>query len=297
MNAEVPSETRFNVYAAITEHIVAAIEQGAGPFVMPWHGGMARPQNALTRMDYHGINVLALWAQGQIRGFSTGWWATYRQWQQEGAQVRKGERAATVVFFKRVAEEQDEEDGKSPPRLIARASRVFNADQVIGWTPPAAHREYGATDILESVEAFVFATRAVIDDRGSCACYRIPDDMIETPHISRFTGSPTSSVTEAYYATLLHELIHWTGARHRLNREFGEGLCGERLAAEELVAELGAAFLCADLGVSNEPRPDHAAYAASWVKLLRGDKRAIFTASRLADRATAYLHELVGAQL
>ena len=113
------------------------------------------------------------------------------------------------------------------------------------------------------------------------------------PERSAFVGTPISSPTESYYATLLHELTHWTGAPHRLNRTVGQQFGDEAYAAEELVAELGAAFLCADLGIANEPRADHAAYAANWLKILADDRKAIFNAAREANHATACLHELV----
>lgn len=129
---------------------------------------------------------------------------------------------------------------------------------------------------------------------GTIACYRIRDDYIEMPDIFRFVGSPTSSATETYSACLLHELVHWSGAQHRLDRFWIE-MTKEGRAAEELVAEIGSAFLCADLGVANEPRPDHAAYVASWLQLLKNDTRAIFAASRLANQAAMYLHELASA--
>lgn len=296
MNAEVLSHSRLDVYRTVTDSIIAAIEAGAGEFIMPWHGdgvAIAKPQNALTQMEYHGVNVLALWAQAYVNGYRSGFWASYKQWQNVGAQVVKGAQGSTIVFFKRIDDEPAE--GEQPTvRLVARASRVFNADQVAGWQPPAPPRLYGDAEPLESVETFITATKAEVYRAGSIACYRIAEDYIEMPDLCRFTGSPTISATEAYSATLLHELVHWAGARHRLAR-FGDGLSKEELAAEELVAELGAAFLCADLGVSNQPRPDHAAYVAHWLQLLKNDARAIFTASRLANQAATFLHELVSA--
>ena len=294
MSAEVLSTNRFDVYRAVTDNIIAAIEAGAGEFVMPWHGdgvAIAKPQNALTQMEYHGVNVLALWVQSYVKGYRSGYWASYKQWQSVGAQVVKGAEGSTIVFFKKIEGEAAEGDEPSV-RLVARASRVFNADQVAGWQQPVKRNVGGNAQTLESVETFIAATKAEVHCAGSVACYRIHDDYIEMPDRSRFTGSPTTSATEAYSATLLHELIHWSGARHRLAR-FGDGIPRENLAAEELVAEIGAAFLCADLGVSNHPRPDHAAYVAHWLELLKNDTRAIFTASRLANQAASHLHELV----
>jgi len=293
------STARTDVYRTITDTIIEAIERGAGDFVMPWHGsGIAKPQNALTRSDYHGVNVLMLWAEACIRGFATGWWATYKQWQEAGGQVRRHEKASTIVFFKRLDEDEEEEgEGEGRRlRLVARASRVFNADQVEGWTPPQRVYPFGGSaEVILSVAWLANSSGAVIRHRGDVACYRIGEDRIDLPPVDAFVGTPTSSPTEAYSATLLHELVHWTGAPHRLDRGFGQVFDKEKLAAEELVAEIGAAYLCADLGVSNQPRPDHAAYVAHWLKLLREDRRAIFTASRLADRAATYLHDLAAA--
>jgi len=293
---DISSGTSTDVYRTITDRIIEAIEAGAGQFVMPWHGGnVARPQNALTGNDYHGVNILALWAEACLRGFATGWWATYKQWQEVGAQVKRGERASTIVFFKRFDEAQQEDESQTSTRLFARASRVFNGDQVDCWQAPAEPYPYGTAEVIPAVAALVEASEADIRQGGAMACYRIPFDCIEMPPMEAFRGSPTSSATHAYASTLLHELVHWTGAKHRLDRGFDEKFDKEKLAAEELVAEIGAAYLCADLGVSNEPRPDHAAYVASWLKLLRNDKKAIFVASRLADRAARFLNELVAA--
>ncbi|HTU12444.1 MAG TPA: zincin-like metallopeptidase domain-containing protein [Allosphingosinicella sp.] len=296
------TKTRTDVYRTITDKIIAAIERGAGTWIMPWHGSnLARPQNACTGNDYHGVNVLALWAEACLARYTTGWWATYKQWQQAGGQVRRDEKASTIVFFKQL--DRDEADGEADGedgdnrriRLVARASRVFNADQVDGWEPPVRLYPYGSASAILSVQTLVHACGANIRHGGNEACYRIPEDLIEMPPIDAFVGTLTSSATEAYAATLLHEHVHWTGARHRLDRGFGDAFDKKSYAAEELVAEIGAAYLCADLGVSNEPRPDHAAYVAHWLELLKDDPKAIFIASRLADKAATYLHDLAAA--
>lgn len=295
MNAEVLSKQRFDVYRAVTNSIIAAIEAGAGEFIMPWHGNgvaIAKPQNARTRLEYHGINVIALWAQAYEKGYRSGYWGTFRQWQEVGAQVVKGEKASTIVFFKRIEEESKNKGDEPATRLFARASRVFNADQVAGWTPPEDRIPPGKAEIMDAVATFVTATKAEVKWGGNIACYHIDGDYIEMPDISRFRDTPTSSASEGLASTILHELIHLSGARHRLDR-FGDRSKKEDVAAEELVAEIGAAFLCADLGVSNEPRPDHAAYVTHWLQQLKNDARAIFTASRLANQAVAYLHEMV----
>jgi antirestriction protein ArdC len=283
--------SRSDVHQTITDRIIEAIEAGAGEFIMPWHHvgpGLGRPTNAATGKRYQGTNVVALWAEGTLSSYPSGHWATYRQWQSLDAQVRRGERGAIVVFYKTFDEQDAEEEEHSHRRLIARASRVFNADQVEGWQAPTEGRP-ALAKTLPAVEAFVGATGATVRQGCANACYRFNEDRIELPDRDRFVGSSTRSPTEAYYATLLHELVHWTGARHRLSRTFGERFGDAAYAAEELVAELGAAFLCADLKVSNEPRPDHAAYVDSWLSILKADVRAIFTAARMASEAAHYL--------
>jgi len=295
MDGEVLSNGRFDVYRSITENIVAAIEAGPGVFRMPWHwmgpnGG--RPVNALTGRPYRGVNVVMLWAEARTRGFGSCHWATYRQWRELGGQVRRAERSATIVFYKTIEVEAPQgvgEDGESPStRLVARASRVFNAAQVDGWkepTPPPRSR----VETLEKVEAFVQATGADIREQGNHALYNPGADRILVPPRGSFIGTPTSSPTETFYSTLCHELTHWSGHKSRLNRDLS-GRFGDRAyAAEELVAELGAAFLCADLGITNMPRLDHAQYVASWFMLMRDDKRAIFTAASRAAAAAEFL--------
>jgi len=222
-------------------------------------------------------------------------WATYKQWQDVGAQVRRGERGATVVFYKEVEPDgsTDAHDEPERPRLIARASRVFNAAQVDGWNPEVPNRPSEA-EIHEGAESFISRTHAEVRYGGEVACYHVKDDYIEMPARERFFGTRTSTATENYYAVHFHELIHWTGAVGRLARELETRFGGTAYAVEELIAELGAAFLCADLHVTHEPREDHAAYIESWLRVLKEDPRAIFTAANRASSAVAYLERLSG---
>ena len=282
---------RFNVYEEVTRSIIAAIEAGAGEFVMPWHtDGVAtgKPENALTRMEYHGINVLLLWAEGFRAGYPSGYWASYRQWQALGAQVAKGERGTTIVFYKRY--EVKDDNGENGERMVARASKVFNASQVAGWVSPATPVTSKPDAPHEATAKFVNATGAVIKYGGDRAYYDIRNDVIQMPDRWRFKGNGDRAV-QAESATLLHELVHWSGAETRLARNFADRHKLSVVAEEELIAELGSAFLCADLGVSNFPRPDHAAYLASWLKALRNEPREIFKAARMANEAANWLHE------
>ena len=292
-----------DVYTQVTDTIISAIEAGAGQWDMPWHRhGVThtRPMNALTGKRYRGVNVLALWAAAEARGFTTGLWGTYRQWQEKGAQVRKGEKSSLVVFFKELAvDETNTETGETERgrRLIAKASYVFNANQVDGFVASEPAAPANPAEVLTQIEAYVAATNARVAFGGEGAFYRPLTDTIHMPDRSRFVGSATSSATECLYSTLLHELTHWTGIKTRCDREFGKRFGDDAYAMEDLVAELGAAFLCADLGIANTPRPDHAAYISHWLTVLKADKKAIFTAASKAAQAVDYLDGLQSAEV
>ena len=278
---------RVDVYRRITDQIIAAIERGAENWEMPWHKSSVVPSNAATGKAYRGINILNLWATASHKNYRSGLWATYAQWQELGAQVRKGEKAALVVFWKfndkpeETEEEQEQDIRKKGP--LARGYNVFNADQVDGFTVPDLPT-LPATERIETADRFFAGLHADVRHGGGRAFYNPAGDFIQMPPFEIFKEST------AYYATLAHESIHWVGASHRLNRDMKGRFGTEAYAAEELVAELGAAFLCADLGLANEPRPDHAAYVQNWLKVLRNDTRAIFTAASKAQAAADWLH-------
>ncbi len=285
---------RFDVHAEITKAIIAAIENGPGDFQLPWHRPgvcLERPKNAVTGHRYSGVNILALWASGMERRYESGLWASYRQWRELGGQVKKGEKGTVIVFCKELTVEvEDEATGDMNPetRLFARASRVFNAAQVDGFELSVPEVRDPA-QLLADAEAFVEGTGAVVEHGGSSACYIPARDIIQMPLRERFTGTDTSSATESYYSTLCHELTHWSGAPHRLDRDLSGRFGTESYAMEELVAELGSAFLCADLGISPAPRADHAAYLAGWLNIAKEDPRALFTVASKASQAVAFL--------
>jgi antirestriction protein ArdC len=182
------------------------------------------------------------------------------------------------------------------PRFISRAYWVFNVSQVDNFTLPEAP-ERTPVEVHDDVEAFVRATDASIHRDPNRAYYNLEADIIHMVDPAMFRGSSTRNATEAYYAVLLHELTHWTGAKHRLDREFGLRFGDKAYAFEELVAELGAAFMCSAFGITNEPRPDHAIYVASWLEVLNNDARAIFTAANRAQEGIQFLGELAAARL
>jgi antirestriction protein ArdC len=286
-----------DIYERITKQIIEAIEAGAGKFRMPWHvTGAERftPMNVTSERPYRGVNVLSLWVAAEARSYNSGLWGTYNQWQQFGAQVRKGEKAAPVVFWKfpepkgNDSEEAAEDDEAPTSRgVLAKGYYVFNADQVEGYTPPA-RVGMSAGDRIERADAFFVDIGADIRHGGSVACYESDADIIRMPMSSAFHEAA------GYYAVLGHETTHWSGAPHRLNRTLRARFGSEAYAMEELVAELGAAFLCATLGISNTPRPDHAAYLATWLAVLRRDKRAIFSAASQAQKAVDWMTERAG---
>ena len=280
-------QNRLDVYQRVTNQIIEAIEQGVDAWQMPWHRHATTPRNALSGKSYRGVNVLSLWATAAALQYRSGIWATYAQWTELGAQVRKGEKSTLIVFWKFRYEdsetEESEEQQSKRAGCIARGYNVFNADQIDGYALPEVPALPEAQRI-ESADSFFSSLTADIRHGGGRAYYRKQDDYIQIPPFSAFQESA------AYYATLAHESIHWTGSAQRLNRDLTGRFGNEAYAAEELVAELGAAFLCADLGISNQPRPDHAAYVQNWLTILRNDSRAIFTAASKSQTAADWLH-------
>ncbi len=283
-------QQKQDIHEQITGAIIAAIEEGAATYEMPWHA-VSTPINAATRKPYRGINTLTLWCIGRKRGHATQEWATYRQWSEIGAQVRRGERSASVVFwkFRESGEEVDDEateTGKANHRVaLAREYHVFNAAQVDGYVPVSTP-QLAETERLENAEHFFDTLPGVVNHGGDRAFYSPATDEIQMPAFAQFKSAA------GYYGTLGHEYTHWAGAAKRLNRDLSGRFGDARYSMEELIAELGSAFLCADLGLNLEPRRDHAGYIHSWLGVLKSDKRALFTAASQAQQAVVYLEEL-----
>lgn len=215
------------------------------------------------------------------------------QWQTQGHQVRKGEKASLVVFYKSISLGEAEQEGLEPnQRMIARASWVFNAAQVEGYDPDITDLpDQARFNPITRAEAFVRATGANVEEIGDEACFIPGTDKILMPERRRFIDTKKSTAAECFYSTMFHELTHWTGAKKRLNRDLSGRFGSEAYAVEELIAELGAAFLCADLGITLTPRQDHASYIRNWLRVLKTDKKAIFTAASKASEAANWLLE------
>lgn len=285
----------FDLHAEITNRIVEAIETGPGDFILPWHRASAThvPKNATTGKAYRGVNILSLWITAEARGYQNAGWATFKQWSEAGAHVRKGEKGTPIVFYKMLDKVDESDDaGQSEERRIpfARASWVFNVDQVDGYVAPDAEpREPTVFAPITRAQDLIAATGARIDFGGSRAFYRPSEDRIQIPLAGDFIGSPTATAQETFYMTILHELAHWTGAEHRLNRIKGKRFADRDYCFEELIAEMSAAFSCARLGIATTPRADHAHYIDQYLRLMKADKRAIFAAATAAGAATDFI--------
>lgn len=280
------------VMESVAAKIIASIEDGIvkGEWKKSWAGGTVA-MNAVTGNQYRGGNLIALWVLGEEYG--SGYWATYKQWQSVGAQVRKGETGTRLVKWSPIPckDHGKDEVCSKCGTMVPNVFTVFNAEQVDGWdgNPETIRNE---DERLAAAEQFIAATGASIghSDEGR-AYYRPSTDTITLPHFESFESA------EAYYATAAHELIHWTGAESRLDRKMGGKWGEDAYAAEELVAELGAAMLCATLGLSDEPRPDHARYLKVWVGRLKNDYRLLWNAASLAQKAVDFTVSLAaGAQ-
>jgi len=285
-----------SVYEKITARIVADLESGVRPWMKPWSaehaaGRITRPLRA-NGVPYRGINILMLWATAMECGYAAPIWMTFKQALALGAHVRKGERGTLVVYADTITRtEIDHGTGAESESVIPfmKGYTVFNVEQIDGL--PAHFLATPQAPVLDPVqriahaEAFFAATGADIRHGGTMACYAVTHDHIRMPPFETFRDA------ESYYATLAHECTHWTRHPSRLDRDFGRKRWGdEGYAVEELVAELAAAFLCADLQLTPEVRQDHASYIASWLKVLKNDPRAVFTAASHAQRAADYLN-------
>jgi antirestriction protein ArdC len=288
---------KADVYQRITDQIVSELEKGVRPWLKPWNAEHAAAR--ITRplrgngVHYRGINVLMLWSAAMEKGYAAPIWLTFKQATELKASVRKGEHGSLVVYADRIIRtETDSATGEDAERAIPfmKGYTVFNAEQIEGLPehyyakPPT---RVDAVQRIDRAEGFFASTGATIRHGGTMAYYNVSQDFVQMPPFECFRDA------EAYYATLAHETTHWTRHTSRMNRDFGRKRFGdEGYAMEELVAELGSAFLSADLDLTPNVRDDHASYIASWIKVLKDDKRAIFTAASHAQCAADYLNGL-----
>lgn len=275
-----------DLYQFVTDSVVSLLESDLPPWRKPWNDDTsidsALPFNAISGRHYSGINTVLLWAEAHEQGYSRNGWLTFRQASENGGHVRKGERGRTVVFWK--FQQVTDDDGQTKNVPFARAFTVFNVNQCEGLQDTKAGQIPQPVE-PDNVISWAQSVGAEIRHGGNRACFVPSADLIQLPRPEQFP------LRAEYHATALHELTHWTGHKSRLARTFGKRFGDEAYAFEELCAELGSAFLCASIGVENAELSQHASYLDHWLKILKSDKRAIFTAAKHAQAACNYCLE------
>lgn len=281
------SKTRTDIYQTVTDRIITALEAGVKPWVCPWQrvpGMSGLPSNYATGTAYSGMNIMLLWCSASEQGFSDSRWMTYKQAQSEGGQVRRDEHGTTAIFYTTLEKENDAGDTEHIPML--KTFTVFNVEQIDGL--PLTTEAVSPAETFEPLpqaENLFQSSGANIIEKGQNAFFSPSTDEVWLPERHLFSDAAN------FYATGLHELVHWSGGKTRLNREMKGKFGSEGYAAEELVAELGSAFLMAELGIVGEVQ--HESYIASWLKALKNDKRYIFKAVSAASKAHRYLMDKI----
>ena len=279
-----PTKARRDLHQEVTDKILALMESGQLPWEKPWKRGQNRadgllPYNAVSRNNYSGINLALLWATSG--DYTNNQWVTFKQAIDLGGNVKKGEKGTGIVFFKpwKVEDKKTGEDKYIP---LLKPYTVFNIDQCEGLTLPDLKPVEPPEDPRGAVLEIANANSVNLEHGGDRACFIPSRDRVQMPHFQNFKSE------QHYSATLAHELTHWTGHKDRLNRDLSGMFGCEKYAKEELIAEMGSAFLMAELGLEYEAR-HHAAYLQSWIKGLKEDKKFIFQAAAAASKATALL--------
>jgi antirestriction protein ArdC len=273
-----------DAYQEVTNKLVEMMETSTGKWSAPWHQtGMSIPMNAKSKTPYRGINILMCWLTVMSKDYSSNRWATFKQWQDMGGIVKRGEKGTPIIFFKEYTKEAA--DGNLDKVMVSKVSHVFNANQVDGEcaAEPTPPQSIGEGERIKLIEQFIKYTNANVEHGHNQACYIPSKDLIHMPDFGLFKDG------YHYYSVLFHELVHWTGAKHRLDRDLSTRFKSDAYAMEELVAELGAAFLAAEWKIDNHTREDHARYLKSWLEVAKKDKMALFTAAAQASKAADFL--------
>ncbi len=280
-------------YQEVTTRILQQLELGVAPWIKPWSTtpGQNVPGNAVTGRNYSGVNVILLWL-ARDRGWPTPKFLTFKQAQELGGHVRKGEHGIPVYYVSSFVPKA-ERDSENPRRAtMMKVYTVFNVAQCEGlpetlltkFQPVARHTE----ERDATIDEFIAATGATVNEGGDSAYYNVGRDKVNLPAFEAFKSAAH------YYGTAFHELIHWTGHKSRCDRDLRNRFGEKAYAAEELVAELGAAFLCAEFNIDG--RLQHASYIANWIELLKNDSKAFFTAASKASKAVEFLRGVVTAE-
>ena len=275
------------LYQQVTDKIIAELEAGTIPsWVKNWSGEAGSDCNVISKKTYSGINTIIL----GMSGFKSPYWGTYKQWVSIGAQVSKGSKGTHIIFYSPVenGSKITEAGEVKNYSYILKSYTVFNAEQVTGFEAPAMPVPKVFNNIA-CIEALTVKSGVKLQFGGDRAYYSPSQDYIAMPHKTQFNSEAS------YYATLLHELAHWSGHKSRLDRDLSGRFGNEAYAAEELIAELSAAFLCARYSIAGELR--HSSYIASWLRVLKNDNKAVFKAAALAQKSADYLAGFAGAMV
>lgn len=293
-------------YNKLTNALIGMLET-ADPnnWKAPWDAGITAPTNPITAHQYTGTNRLMLGIDSYIRDMQSDeitapMYAGFKQWQTMGASVRKGEKSTPILIpitFTKETESPDLETGKITTQKVVtgrffKTIPVFHHSQVDGYEPPAPTNRPDFTDDSEA-ERFVDNIGVILKPHQK-AYYSKKEDAVYIPPKNTFEKTECSTAEVNYYSVLFHEIVHWTSTPARCNRKTGLSKDSTEYAKEELIAEIGASFICQDLGITKQPRQLTADYLKSWLQGLKNDVNYILTAATAAEKAAKYLHSLQG---
>ena len=279
---------RKDIHQQVTDTIIRQLEDGIIPWQRSWVSRL--PQNGVTGNRYRGINTVLLWGAAADNQYTSNEWASYKQWGGKGEYIRKGERGNMIVYADAFEKEVDGEIKRIP---FLKQSVVFNRCQLASYDQAEAETEKKPlVERIATVDDFIANTFAELRHHEGDAYYVPGEDKIYMPHPASFIDTAACSATENYYTVLLHELTHWTGHSKRLNRKIRNRFGNDAYAEEELVAELGAAFMTAEFDIVQPEKSDHSGYIASWLKVLKNNKQFITAAASEASKAVDFMKEL-----
>jgi len=289
------TNTRIDIHQHVTDTIIKQLEEGTVPWQKSWIDNttaLRLPKNGVTGNKYRGINILLLWSAAIDKEYTSHEWASFKQWHNKKESIRKGEKGKFIVYTDTFEKEIDGELQKIP---FLKYSTVFNRCQLASYAPPPPtlfENPQTLVEKIEIVEDFIGNTFVEIEHREGSACYSPAIDKIYMPLASSFIDTDKSSATENYYTTLFHEMTHWTGHSKRIDRKLKNKFGDHAYAEEELIAELGAAFLSAEFEITTPEKADHADYIANWLTVLKSNKQFIISAASEASKAVNYMQEL-----
>lgn len=296
LTAEVQTNpiVRKDIHQQVTDTIIRQLEAGTIPWQQSWIDNSSNflqlPKNAVTGKHYRGVNILLLWGTAIDKQFPSNEWASFKQWQQKKEPVRKGEKGAFIVYTDSFEKEVDGETKKIP---FLKYSVVFNRCQLANYSaPPELEIQNNPVEKVEAVEDFIANTFAEIQYREGGACYSSELDKIYMPPATSFIDTSNCTATENYYSTLFHEMTHWTGHPKRMNRQLKNKFGNHAYAEEELIAELGSAFLAAEFNITTPEKSDHSGYIANWLKVLKDNKHFIISAASEASKAVEFMRAM-----